>query len=357
MKTHPMKRPIELRSDTFTLPTQAMLEAIPRAELGDDVYGEDPTVRRLEELAARKVGMEAAILMPSGTMANLTSLMAHCPRGARVLVGRETDIYVYEAGGASVCGGIVYEPIPNEPDGCLQAGALEEALAVDAEDPQFSLPALICLESPHNRCGGAILPLSYLQAVKEVARAHGLPVHLDGARLFNAAVALGVEPARITEHVDSLQFCLSKGLSAPIGSMVAGSREFIREVHRLRKMLGGGMRQAGIIAAAGIVALEQMVDRLAEDHANARRLAKGLAGLPGIALASEPVINLVFFRVVDARFSWQSFVEAARRRGLNLGELGHGRIRAATHSGISEADVDAALEIIREVLRAGPERS
>jgi threonine aldolase len=352
-----MKRPIEMRSDTFTLPTQAMLEAIPRAELGDDVYGEDPTVRRLEELAARKVGMEAAILMPSGTMANLTSLMAHCPRGARVLVGSETDIYVYEAGGASVCGGIVYEPIPNEPDGRLQRGALEEALAVDAEDPQFALPALICLENPHNRCGGAILPLSYLQVVREMARAHGLPIHLDGARLFNAAVALGVEPARITEHVDSLQFCLSKGLSAPIGSMVAGSREFIRKVHRLRKMLGGGMRQAGIIAAAGIVALEQMVDRLAEDHANARRLAKGLSALPGIALASEPVINLVFFRVVDGRFTWQSFVEATRRRGLNLGELGHGRIRASTHSGISEADVDAALEIIREVLRAGPERS
>lgn len=346
---------IEMRSDTFTLPTTAMYEAIARAELGDDVYAEDPTVQRLEKLGASMLGKEAACLVPSGTMANLTALMAWCPRGSKVLVGNETDIYIYEAAGASVCGGVMYEPIPTQPDGRLLLHDLEQAFPSDPSDPQFALPSLICLENPHNRCGGAVLPLSYLAEVYEFAKARRVPVHMDGARLFNAAVALGVSAAEIAAFADSIQICLSKGLSAPIGSLVIGTAEFIASVHRIRKMLGGGMRQAGIVAAAGIVALEQMVERLGQDHVHARRLAEGLARLPGVEVTMPAIAtNMVFFRVTNPLFTWQSFIAAVAQEGLALGELGHGRIRAVTHSGISTEQVDEALSIIERVLGAGP---
>jgi len=343
---------IELRSDTFTLPTPAMLEAMTHASLGDDVYGEDPTVRSLEELAAHKLGKEAACLMPSGTMANLASLMAHCPRGSKVLVGDESDIFIYEAGGASVCGGIVYAPVPTQVDGCLLVSDLEQACPDDSSDPQFAPPALICLENTHNRCGGVILPLSYLQQVAHFAQARKLPIHMDGARIFHAAVALGISPAETARYANSLQFCLSKALSAPIGSMVVGDTAFIGAIRRIRKMLGGGMRQAGIIAAAGIIALEHMVDRLAEDHANARRLAEGLAQLAGIQIDLHTVqTNIVIFRVVSAHLNTQTFITLARQRGLNVGEFGHGRIRAVLHYGITAYDVDTALTIIDDILR------
>lgn len=264
---------IELRSDTFTLPTPAMRQAMVTAPLGDDVYGEDPTVGRLERLAADRLGKEAACLLPSGTMANLTALLAHCPRGSTAVVGDESDIYLYEAAGASVVGGIGYVPLPNQADGTLAPADLAAAFPEDPDDPQFALPAVVCLETPQNRCGGVALPLDYLPEVADLAHARGAALHLDGARVFNAAVALGVPVDRVAQPADSVQFCLSKGLSAPIGSMVAGGAGFVGRVRRLRKMLGGGMRQAGVVAAAGIVALEEMVDRLAEDHAHARRLA------------------------------------------------------------------------------------
>jgi threonine aldolase len=347
-----MTRAIELRSDTFTLPTPAMMEAIQRAELGDDVYGEDPTVRRLEELAAARVGKPAAILMPSGTMANLATLMVHCPRGTAALAGDQSDIVVYESAGPAVCGGIVLRSIATDDDGRLVADHLAEALAEDPEDPQFARPAALCIETPHNRCGGVVLPLSYLAELRALTRARGLALHLDGARVFNAAVALGVPAAEITAHVDSLQFCLSKGLSAPVGSIVAGSSELVAEVRRVRKTLGGGMRQAGIVAAAGIVALEQMVDRLAEDHRNARRLAEGIARIPGLAIRIDAVqTNMVLFKVVDPRFTLMSFIAAVRERGVRLGELGRGHVRAATHAGVTRDDVDRALAAIAEVLR------
>ncbi|ARU60202.1 low-specificity L-threonine aldolase [Tumebacillus avium] len=341
---------IELRSDTFTLPTQEMLEAIPKAALGDDIYGEDPTVKQLEALAAKMLGKEAAIFMPSGTMANLASLMAHCPRGSKVLVGNETDIYIYEAGGAAVCGGIMYEPIPTQPDGRLLIEDLEKAFPDDTTDPQFALPSLITIENPHNRMGGKVLPLSYLAEVQAFAKSKGLPVHMDGARIFNASIALDVPVAEVAQYADSIQFCLSKGLSAPVGSMVVGTAEFIEKVYRLRKMLGGGMRQSGLLAAAGIISLEKMVNRLADDHANARRLAAGLAETPGIEVDMDVPTNIVFFRVTAAGFTWQRFVEECYAAGLNIAELGHGRIRAVTHSGITEQDIDQALEIIRQVL-------
>jgi threonine aldolase len=341
---------IEMRSDTFTLPTAAMLEAMVSAPLGDDVYGEDPTVNRLETLAAQRLGKESACLMPSGTMANLASIMAHCPRGSSVIVGSESDIYLYEAGGAAACGSVTYVPVPNRPDGTLALSDLAEALPPDLEDPQFAVPALICLENTQNRCGGRALSDAYQASVQEWAHGHGLAVHLDGARVFNAAVALGVPASEVAAHADSVQFCLSKGLSAPIGSIVAGSGEFIARVRRIRKMLGGGMRQAGVIAAAGIVALEDMVDHLATDHALARRLAEGLGTMPGIALESMPETNIILFRVLDPRFTWSSFVDAAGAAGVALIGFGHDRIRAVTHSGLSTEDIDRALDLIAKVL-------
>jgi threonine aldolase len=348
---------IELRSDTFTLPTPAMREAIATAPLGDDVYGEDPTVRALEELAADKLGKAAACLMPSGTMANLSSIMAHCPRGSKILVGNESDIFLYESGGASVCGGIVYEPIPTQVDGRLLLADLAAAFPEDSADPQFALPALICLENTHNRSGGRVLSLDYLRQVALFAQESAIPIHMDGARIFNAAIALDISPAVIARYADSVQFCLSKGLAAPVGSMVVGTAAFIEKVRRIRKMLGGAMRQSGIVAAAGIVALEQMVDRLREDHSNARLLAEGLARLPTIQIDLDSVeTNIVVFRVIDDRFTAQTFVAAARRCGLQFGEFGHGRLRAVTYFGITTQDIHAATAIIENLLRRGPEQ-
>ncbi|GAA2695399.1 GntG family PLP-dependent aldolase [Nonomuraea recticatena] len=343
---------VELRSDTFTLPTPAMLEAAAQAPLGDDVYGEDPTVAQLEHLAAELLGKEAACLMPSGTMANLTATLVHCPRGGKAIVGRESDIYVYEAGGASVCGGVVYEPLPNRPDGTIDPADIEQACAVDCNDPQFARPSMISLETPQNRCGGVPLSLPYLAEIAGLARRYGVALHLDGARLFNAATALRVTPAEIAAVADTVQVCLSKGLCAPIGSVLAGDARAISAARRVRKMLGGGMRQAGVVAACGIVALTKMTGRLADDHANAARLAAGLAVLPGITL-SPPATNMVFFRVHDDRYTTCSFISAARDRGVRVEELGHGRIRAVTHADVSAAAVDRAIQVFTELL-AGP---
>ncbi|MDC2961377.1 GntG family PLP-dependent aldolase [Streptomyces gilvifuscus] len=344
---------VELRSDTFTLPTPRMLEEMTRAPLGDDVYGEDPTARELEELAAELLGMEDACFMPSGTMGNLAAILAHCPRGTKALAGAESDIYVYEAGGASYCGGVIVEPVRNAADGTLAIADIEAAFPEDYEDPQFALPALLCLENPQNRCGGRVLPLEYLAAVRDLARARGIAVHLDGARIFNAALVTGVPVRVIAGYADSVQFCLSKGLSAPAGSMVAGSAEFIRSVRRIRKMLGGGMRQVGVLAAAGLVALRDMTARLGDDHARARRLAERLAGLPGVVV--EPVeTNMVFFRVEAPHVSQSRFIERAWDEGVRLAELGRGRIRAVTHAGVTDSDVDRALSVFHDILTPAP---
>lgn len=340
---------VELRSDTFTLPTARMLEEMTRAPLGDDVYGEDPTARELEELAASLLGKEDACFMPSGTMGNLAAILAHCPRGTKALAGAESDIYVYEAGGASYCGGVIVEPVANAADGTMALADIEAAFPEDPEDPQFALPALLCVENPQNRCGGRVLPLEYLAGVQALARARKVAVHLDGARIFNAALALDVPVRVIAGYADSVQFCLSKGLSAPVGSMVVGSADFIRSVRRIRKMLGGGMRQAGVLAAAGLVSLREMTARLGDDHRTARRLAEGLAALPGVVV--EPVeTNMVFFRVDTPHLTQAEFIERSWNEGVRLAELGRGRIRAATHAGVSEAGVDRALSVFRDIL-------
>lgn len=339
---------IDLRSDTVTLPSPAMREAMARAEVGDDVYGEDPTINRLEEMAAALLDKEAAVLVPSGTMGNLSALLAHCGRGDRVIMGDQCHIYWYEAGGASALGGMAYHPLPTAADGTVDLDLLREAASLG--DDQHEAPSsLICLENTHNRCGGVVLPLDYLAEVAAIAQDAMLPVHLDGARIFNAAVALGVHVREITRHVDSVQICLSKGLAAPVGSLVLGRADFIARVRRMRKMLGGGMRQAGVIAAAGIVALEQMVDRLAEDHANARILALGLAEIPGLNIELGRVqTNIVRFELQIADLRVEEFLGRLRQRGVLMGGMGGRTIRAVTHYGISAADIEHVLGVVRE---------
>jgi threonine aldolase len=346
---------IDLRSDTFTKPTPEMKEAMFQAELGDDVYGEDPTVNELEELSAGLLKKEAACFMPSGTMANLATILSHSPRGTKVLVGNESDIYIYEAGGASVCGGVVYEPIPTQSDGRLLLEDLENACPQDTEDPQFALPSLLCLENTHNRCGGVFLPLEYLETIQTFAEAKNLPIHMDGARLFHAAVAMELPVDTLAQYADSVQFCLSKGLCCPIGSMVVGNEALINKVRRWRKMLGGGMRQAGVVAAAGIYSLRHMIHRLQADHQKARHFAYHLSQLPGMDVNLEAVqTNIVLFKVRDSRFNWQTFQYALQQKGIAVSEMGYGCLRAVFHHDIDDSQVDEALAGIKEVLAEGP---
>lgn len=343
---------IDLRSDTVTLPTEAMLRAMASAPLGDDVYAEDPTVCRLEERAAEMLGKEAAILLPSGTMANLATILAYCPRGRKVLVGDASDIWLWEAGGAAVLGGVVYHTVKTGPRGELSLAELDAAFE-DPDDPQCALPGLICTENTHCMSGGYPLSREHLEELQAFARRRSLPLHMDGARLFNAAAATGEEPRGLAAFADSVSFCLSKGLAAPVGSMVVGTSDLVAEVRRLRKMLGGGMRQAGVLAAAGLVALEHSVPRLHEDHHTARRLARGIAGIEGLELlgADElPPTNIVFW-TLPAGVSTEVFIEALEGRGVRVAQLGHGRIRAVTHHAITPRDIDTALASIAEVTR------
>jgi threonine aldolase len=343
---------IDLRSDTVTLPTPAMRQAMFEAELGDDVYGDDPTVNRLQALAAEQMGTEAALFVASGTMANLVCLLAHCHRGDEAIMGHLAHTFLFEAGGSAVVGGIHPHTVPNQPDGTLDLYDVEAAIRAP-DNPHYPRSQLICLENTHNRCGGAVLTPAYMSQVRALADHYGLAIHLDGARLFNAAVALGVAPSDLARDADSVSFCLSKGLSAPVGSLVCGSEEFIRQTHRHRKMLGGGMRQAGVLAAAGIVALETAEDRLAQDHANARRLAEGLARLPGIIVDPAQVpTNIVIFEMALAAPSPADLVAGLSAQGVKVSGIGGRRLRAVTHSGISAEDIDYAVDAATAVLGA-----
>ncbi len=329
---------IDLRSDTVTQPTRAMREAMANAELGDDVYGEDPTVNRLEEIAAERMGKEAAVLVTSGSMGNLTSLLAHCGRGDEAIVGDEAHVLHYEAGGVPALGAVQLRAVPNDEHGMLDLDAL--AAAIRGRNVHFPRTAVICLENTHNRCSGGVITVEQMAAVASLAGKHEIPVHLDGARIFNAAVALGVRVTELTRHVDSVTFCLSKGLSAPVGSIVCGTKEFIAEVRRARKMAGGAMRQAGIIAAPGIVALETMVDRLAEDHENAALLAEGLAQIPGLSIDPARVqSNIVVVDVTDGA----SFQRRMRDGGVLISAFGPERLRMVTHYGITRQHIERAL--------------
>ena len=281
---------IDLRSDTVTHPTDAMRQAMFTAEVGDDVFGDDPTVNRLEAMAAQKMGKEAALFTASGTMSNLIAVLTHTQHGNEIILGSESHIFWYEVGGAAALGGVVMRTVPNDNNGQLALGDIEKAIR-DKTNIHYPETTLLCLENTHNRCGGAVLTPEYTDSAVQLAHHHGLKVHLDGARIFNAAVALGVPVTELAGGADSVGFCLSKGLSAPIGSLLCGNKDFIDRARKRRKMLGGGMRQVGIIAAAGIVALETMIDRLAEDHANARKLAEGLRQINGITVTQEKEIG------------------------------------------------------------------
>ena len=335
---------IDLRSDTVTRPTAAMRDAMTRADVGDDVFGDDPTVDALQQRVAALLGFEAALFVPSGTQSNLCALMAHCQRGDEYLVGQLAHTYRWEGGGAAVLGSIQPQPITQQADGSIALDDIEAAIKPD--DPHFARTRLLALE---NTWGGVVLPLDYIAQATALARRRALATHLDGARLFNAAVATPGEPyanARaIAAHFDSVSVCFSKGLGAPVGSALCGSREFIAKAHRLRKMLGGGMRQAGLLAAAALHALEHHVARLADDHAHARRLAAGLQDLPGVSV-EVPQTNIVFVDLEPARA--EGVVQRLAAAGLLC--TGLYRLRLVTHLDVSADDIERAIAILRKHL-------
>ena len=338
---------IDLRSDTVTLPTADMLRAMASAPLGDDVFGDDPTVNRLQETAAERMGKEAALFVPSGTMGNLLGLLVNAEAGQEVIAEAGSHLFLNEAAGAAVVGGIQIRQVPTE-RGVLAPDQIVAALRPRDDDHQ-PVSAAVAVENTHNRHGGVAWPLADLQRLGETARSHGLAVHLDGARIFNAAIATKADVRDLAQVSDTVTFCLSKGLSCPVGSVLCGPAGKIAEARRWRKMLGGGWRQAGVMAAAGLVALDTMVDRLAEDHENARALAEGLAGLPGIDCdLSRVQTNIVYFRLKTMDSA--SFLAACSGQGLRGGGRGD-RVRFVTHYGIGPADVQRALVICRAALR------
>ena len=346
MKT---KEFIDLRSDTVTLPTEEMLEAIRHAELGDDVFGDDPTVNKLEELAAKKMGKEAALLVASGTQANLVSLMSNTKRGDLVILEAESHMYWYEVGGLSAIAGLLPWPIESKL-GVLDPKDVE--VAIRPKDIHFPEPALICIENTHNRHGGTVVEPDQIKAVSEVTKAHGLKLYMDGARIFNATVALKVDVKEFTKHVDNLMFCLSKGLSCPVGSIVVGNQEFIEKARKTRKILGGGMRQAGIIAAPGIIALEKMIDRLEEDHKNARLLAEGIAKVDGLAINLGIVqTNMVHFDVGELGISANQFISELEENGVLALTLAKNKIRMVTHRGIEREHIEKTLSILESIVK------
>ena len=336
---------IDLRSDTVTRPTDAMRRAMATAEVGDDVYAEDPTVARLEALVAERAGFEAGLFVPSGTMGNQVALAVHAQRGSEVIVPEAAHVYEYELGGMAVIAGLVPRFVV-APGGVPRP---EDVRAAVTRSIHVAPSGVVVLENTHNRAGGTVVPLDVAQAIADVARAEGLPYHLDGARAWNAAAALGVPLADVCAPFDSASLCLSKGLGAPVGSVLVGSRAFVGRAHRYRKMLGGGMRQVGVLAAAGIVAVETMAGRLTEDHARARRLAEGLARLPGVTIDLARVqTNMVYAHVGDAAV----FSDALRADGVLVNAIGSGSVRFVTHADLREGDVERALAAAERVASA-----
>ena len=328
---------VDLRSDTVTRPSAAMRRAMAQAEVGDDVFGDDPTVNRLQEQAAERLGFEAALLFPSGTQSNLAALMSHCQRGEEYIVGQEAHTYRFEAGGGAVLGSIQPQPIANRPDGSLDLADVEAAIKPD--DPHFARSRLLALE---NTITGRVLPRGYLEAALALAERRGLATHLDGARLFNAAVKLGIDAQALCRGFDSVSVCLSKGLGAPAGTLLLGSEAVIARARRARKILGGAMRQAGVIAAAGLYALEHNVARLAEDHENAERLADGLSGIAGLEV-EPPQTNMVFARIAPERAA--ALAEHLRREEVLV--LPGARLRLATHLDVDRSGIERAVRAVR----------
>lgn len=341
---------IDLRSDTVTKPTPEMREAMAEAEVGDDVYRDDPTVNRLEALAAERLGKEAAIFVPSGTMGNLLALLVHCQRGDEVIVGNRSHIYLNEAGGMSALGGIQACPISNQKDGTL---ALEDILAsIRTEDVHHPVTRLVCLENTQNICGGVPLTVEYTRQVGELARKHNLALHIDGARIFNSAVAQNVDVKELVSPADSVMFCLSKGLVSPIGSMLVGTEKFIARARRLRKMLGGGMRQVGVIAAAGLISLEKMTLRLGDDHVRAKKLAKGLQQINGIVLDDgTPFTNMIYFTLADSLpLNAPQAAEKMKELGVLVDPDDWRRFRLVTHYWVDDDAVEKTISAFKKTL-------
>ncbi len=331
---------IDLRSDTVTRPTAAMRVVMASAEVGDDVYGEDPTVNRLEALTAQMLEKEAAIFVVSGTQSNLLALLSHCERGDEYIVGQQGHTYKYEGGGAAVLGSIQPQPLDYEPDGTLDLGKVEAAIKPD--DSHFAKTRLFCLE---NTQAGKVLPVDYLRRAREFCTRRGLGLHLDGARIFNASVDLGVPVTEISRHFDTVSVCLSKGLGAPVGSVLCGSKDLIAKARRWRKVVGGGMRQAGVLAAAGIYALQNHVERLKEDHENAGLLASGLGSIEGVKVAPRPQTNMVFMNIDPARSA--TLREWLKGRGMLIG-AGYGTTRLVTHLDVDRGDVGRFVGAVKE---------
>ncbi len=341
---------IDLRSDTVTKPTPEMREAMAEAEVGDDVYMDDPTVNRLQEKAAEMLGKQEALFVPSGTMGNLLALLVHCQRGDEVIVGDKSHIYSNEAGGMSALGGIHPRPINNQPDGTL---APEDILAsIQTEDVHHTITRLVCLENTQNACGGVPLSVEYTRVVGEIARRNNLSLHIDGARIFNAAAALDVPVRDLVEPADSVMFCLSKGLAAPVGSMLVGSKGFIARARRVRKMLGGGMRQVGVLAAAGLISLEKMAKRLGQDHARAKKLAEGLKQVRGLVLdAGTASTNMVYFNLAgDVNLTIDQITDEMKKRGVLIDAAGSRRFRLVTHYWVDDKSVEQAVKALGQVL-------
>lgn len=341
---------IDLRSDTVTLPTEKMRKAMAEAELGDDVYGEDPTINRLQAMAAERLGKEAALFVPSGTMGNLAAVLAHCGRGDEVIMGDCAHTFLYEAGGISALGGVHPHTIPNQPDGTLLVEDIKGAVRTD--DVHFPKSKLLILENTHNRCGGTAISRDVMLEMADTAHQAGLQVHLDGARIFNAAVDQGLAVDKMVDMVESVTFCLSKGLCAPVGSVLCGSDDFIKEAHRVRKQLGGGMRQAGVLGAAGIVALEEMVDRLSEDHQHASELASKLSSVAGIHLdKGSPNTNMVYIELDPSlEISAKMCYESLREQGVLVGITGPRHFRLVCHYWIRDEDIPVIVNAFQTAL-------
>ena len=341
---------VDFRSDTVTLPPPEMLKGIAEAEVGDDVFSDDPSVNILEEKAAKIMGKEAAVFVASGTMGNLVSVLAHCQRGGEIILGDQSHIFRSEGGGASALGGISYNTVPNNEDGTLEPDDVRSAIrdySTRLSRIHSAKTSLVALENTHNSCGGAPLTASYTETIASIAHENGLPLHIDGARIFNASVSLETPVDELVRPADSVSFCLSKGLSCPVGSIVCGSSSFVEEAREWRKMVGGGMRQAGFLAAAGIIALETMVERLADDHSNAKRLALGLSAIPGISIDPDRVhTNLVFFDIEKSDKG--ALAKQLENLGIRGGSSGS-RWRFVTHYGITSDDIDYALESVDKI--------
>jgi len=340
---------IDLRSDTVTIPTQEMREAMYRAEVGDDVYGEDPTVNRLEEMAAEIMGKEAALFVTSGTQGNQVSVMTHTRPGDEIILEERSHIITYEVGGIGYLAGVQAKLIAGR-KGVMDPDDIKKAIR--EKDIHYPRTSLICVENPHNRAGGTVIPLDILKRTYEVAKDHGIPVHMDGARIFNAATYLGVPVKEIARYADSVMFCLSKGLCAPVGSVLVGTREFIDRARKYRKMLGGGLRQAGILAAAGIIGIEKMSKRLKEDHDNARLLAEGLSSIPGIQIDMETVqTNIVICDLSELGISSGELSERLLKDGIKVNGGSSYTIRFVTHYGIEREDIEKTISAVEAAVK------